>query len=482
MKRASFVHLIFAAAVGMASCTEKAPRVFDLSPDERAQAQLERYREILCSAPCGWLVTVGTQDVGAAGGAYRFRMTFKPNNRVTMYADVDAATSSTPKESSYRLKQMQYPTLMFDTYSYIHLPDDPGAPIPGATQGMGLLSDSDVNLMEDANENKNEFRGVGRKRQCPFIFTKATPEDTLAIAQGAFLTAKETAAARWESVKYPTVATTKMHLQMTVGKRLSSFTYADENSEVQTVFIPSYAALDASSIRLITPFKHGDVEFDQITWNGTEHTVSINGEPHLVYDNRQPSYPLSFGPGKTYNTLTVDKSVLNSAGGSVMLPPFLGVYDKMYSEAIAGANVFIRSFTLIFMRNEQYEEQMHLNVAFSGSSSGAANRTGEALFNVNREADAMYFTSYRLPDTEAGRNMDTIAHALAGSLIAYLLHSGSADSAGVGSNKTLIEPSGNKFKADWTINNVTGLTQALGCLRKTDDPLSYIPGVLGKQE
>jgi hypothetical protein len=480
MKQKTFLYLIFAAMAGMGSCTEKMPHVFDLSPDERAQEYLEQYSQTLCSAPCGWLVTVGTQDVGTAGGAYRFWMTFKPNNRVTMYADIDVTTAATPKESSYRLKQIQYPTLMFDTYTYIHMPDDPGVVIAGATSGLGLLSDSDVSLIEDASGN--EFRAVGRKRQCPFIFTRATPEDTLAIVQGAFATARGTAAARWTNLKYPTIATTKTQLQMTVSERLSSYTYPDENNEVQTVFIPSFAELDANSIRLVTPFKYKDVEFDRIAWNDNskEYTISINGEPHLVYDNRQPSYPLAFGPGKTYNTLTVEKSVLNSAGGSIMVQPFLGIYDRMYSEANTSAGASISKFTLAFMRNEQYEEQMHLNVSFAGSAGGS--KTGEAIFNVSREADAMYFTSYRTPDSEAGRQMDTIGHAIAGSLLSFLLHSGSADSAGVGSNKTAITPSGNTFKADWTINNVQGLTQVLGCLRKTDDPANFMPGTLGKQE
>jgi hypothetical protein len=477
MKRTLFPSLIFAAAAGLTACTEKTPHVFDLSPDERAQEQLVQYQQALCSAPCGWLVTVGTQDVGVAGGAYRFWMTFKPNNRVTMYADVDASTAATPKESSYRLKQMQYPTLMFDTYTYIHIPDDPGTIITGATVGLGLLSDSDVNLKEDASGN--EFRAEGRKRQRPFIFTRATPEDTLAIAQGAFIAARATAAARWVNIKYPTIATTKGRLQMTLSERLSSFTYADENSEVQTVFIPSYVELDASSIRMVTPLKYRDMEIERITWSGTEYTVSINGEPYIVYDARQPSYPLSFGAGKTYNTLTVDKSLLNSAGGSIMVKPFLDLYDKMYRDALENASVSIRNFTLIFRRNEQYDEMLHLNVNFS---KGSDSKTGEAIFNVNKEADAMYFTSYRTPDSEAGRNMDSIGHTVAESLLTFLLHSGSADSAGTGSYKVAIAPSGNTFKADWTINNIPELTQALGCLRKADDPQNFIPGALGKQE
>ncbi|MDR3366249.1 MAG: DUF4302 domain-containing protein [Prevotellaceae bacterium] len=476
MKRKTFLHLIFTAAAAMVACTETEPPVFDLSPDERAQAQLEQYRQILCGAPCGWLVAVGSQDLGVAGGAYRFWIKFRPDNKVTMCGDIDATTAATPKESTYRLKQMQYPTLLFDTYSYIHMPDDPDKAIPDATSGVGLLSDSDVNLMGDVSGN--EFRAVGRKRRCPFIFTRATPEDTLAVLKGDLIAVKETAAARWMGCKYPTVATTQTHLQMTVGKRLSSFTYADENNEVQTVFIPTYAELDANNIRLITPFKYKNIEFERITWNGTDYTVSINGEPHLVYDNRQPSYPLSFGPGKPYNTLTVDKSVLNSSAGSIMVAPFLTIYDKMYSDAFV-SGIDIRSFTLTFEMNELYEEQMRLSVAYSKAS---VSKTGEAIFKVNREADALYLTGFRLPQTDEGVNMDSIGRAISGSLLTYLLHSGSADSLGMAGHRTAVAPSGNKFRADWAVNSIPELTQAVGRLVKIDEPGNYMPGILGKQE
>jgi hypothetical protein len=481
MKRKILTYLTFAAmTTGMCACVEKNQPVFDLSPDERAQAQLEQYQQILCSAPCGWLVTVGSQDEGTAGGAYRFWIKFEPNNTVTMYADVDSTTAATPKQSTYRLKHMQYPTLLFDTYSYIHLPDDPGAPISGATSGKGLTSDSDVNLMGDISGN--EFRAVGRKRQCPFIFTRATPDDTLAITQGALIAVKETAAARWTGCKYPTVTNGKILLQMSVGTRRSSFTYADENSEVQTVSIPSYAELDANNIRLITPFKYRDVEFERITWSGTSYTVAINGEPYLVYDNRQPSYPLSFGPGKTYNTLTVDKSKLNTAAGSIMVAPFLTIYDKMYQDATTRAKINIRSLALIFEMNELYEEQMRLNVTFANTGSATPTKTGEAIFRVNRAIDTIYLTGYKTLPTAEGKNMDSIGHAISGSLLTYLLYSGSVDSAGVGSNRVAIAPSGNKFRADWVINNIPSLTETLGRLVKIGETGSYIPGVLTKQE
>jgi hypothetical protein len=480
MKRKIFLYLIFAAAAGMGACTEKMPHTYDLSPDERAQAQLAEYQQILCSAPYGWLVTVGSQNLDVAGGAYRFWMKFSPNNRVTMFADVDSTTATVPKESSYRMKQMQYPTLMFDTYSYIHLPDDPDAPIPNASAGLGLLSDSDVSLMGDISGD--EFRAVGRKRLCPFIFTRATLDDSLAVARGNLVTVKETVAARWEDVKYPTVRPTpKLLLQMTVGKRLSSFTYADENNEVQTVFIPSYAELDENNIRLVTPFKYKDVEFERITWDGTNHTVIINGEPYLVYDPRQPSYPLSFGPGKTYNTLTVDRSKLNVSGVNVIVSPFLNTYNDMVTAASAEA-VTVSNFTLIFELNDMYEEQMRLSVAFSKEQKA---RTGEAMFKVNRNRtkDTMYFTSYRPLTTANGKNMDSICHLMSGNLLSYLLYERlGTDSVGVNGKKAVINPSGNKFTVDWQTNTVPKLTGNLGRLIMVGNPSNYMPGILGKQE
>ncbi|MDR1341811.1 MAG: DUF4302 domain-containing protein [Prevotellaceae bacterium] len=480
MKKSLLFLTSVALLAGAAGCKEDDKYLFGATPDERIQEQLEEYQSILCSAPCGWLVTVGTQDRGEAGGAYRFWMKFATDNRVTMLGDVDETTATVAKESSYRLKQMQYPTLMFDTYTYIHLPDDPGMAIQGATDGVGLLSDSDVSLSGDISGS--EFRAVGRKRQCPFIFTRATPDDTAAIFSQQALTAlKDTAAKRWEATKYPTINANGFFMQMAVGKRLATFTYTDESSgEASTVFAPVFAEMDAN-IRLVEPFRHGNLEFDKIVWDGKYYRVGGH-DGYIVFDYTRPSYVLPFGPNKTYNAITTDKSKLNVGGGATLSGPFLAVYDEMRSAA-ASSSFFIQSLTFIFEMNERYDEQMRLNVTYhttASPTSGAVASIAEATFRVNRrhgQQDTLYFTGYDQAATQV--NMDRVGPLIANSLLSFLLHSGTAET-GTGATKVGITPSGNEFTVDWVLNKTPGLTSPVGGLYLTSDSqqTTFIPGTL----
>ena len=58
-----------------------------------------------------------------------------------MYCDFEVPPLPAPKESSYRLKALQQPSLIFDTYSYIHILTDPDASVNGGNYGSGLRSD-----------------------------------------------------------------------------------------------------------------------------------------------------------------------------------------------------------------------------------------------------------------------------------------------------------------------------------------------------
>ena len=127
--------LIFSA------CRKDKP-VFDKSPDERINKTLSEYQAALISSPTGWKATI----IPGSGGIYHYYFRFNNENRVVMYSDFDTATAKHQKESSYRLKALQQPTLIFDTYSYLHLLADPDAGVNGGSYGSGLLSDFEFSL------------------------------------------------------------------------------------------------------------------------------------------------------------------------------------------------------------------------------------------------------------------------------------------------------------------------------------------------
>src|SRR5438105_15063684 len=107
MKR--IITYIIATVTVLASC-RKDNHVFDKSPDERINETLSKYQSVISSATNGWNGVIVTGD----GSTFSFYFRFNDSNRVFMFCDFDSTTSTTVKESSYRLKALQQPSLIFD--------------------------------------------------------------------------------------------------------------------------------------------------------------------------------------------------------------------------------------------------------------------------------------------------------------------------------------------------------------------------------
>ncbi|MDR1680748.1 MAG: DUF4302 domain-containing protein [Prevotellaceae bacterium] len=476
MKKTVYYLIAVMLLLGTASCDkeyDKDQYLFGAGPDERLSAALAEYQSVLCEAPNGWFIAIGTLDRGAAGGAYRFWAQFTPNNRVVMYGDINATTAATEKESSYRLKAMQLPTLMFDSYNYIHWPADPALVIPGGSYGAGLTSDYDIHLSGDIRGD--EFKASGRVHECPVIFTKATAEERQAVVNASGLVAiQATVEALWEPLKYPTVDINDFRIQLSIGKRLSSFSYIDDNGAVQTVTIPSFPEFN-NDIRLTEPFEYKDIWFDRIRWNGTGYELNIGNTAYPVYDFGVPFYPLEFGVGKMYRILTIDRAALNTANGNSMLDPFLSVYTAAEAGLHTSATRDLDRLLIIFELNDQSVEQMRLRVMYH---SGSTNYLGEGIFKLNRDDDGnVYFTDFVIASGTVGSNMNgaNTGPKMAPNVLSYLLYSGTST---VGASATVIPPSGNKFKIDWAPNLTPGLTGNLGGFYVVGNPASYIPGTL----
>src|SRR3954464_6059448 len=115
--RKNTIYLIL-AILAFSACSKKdSNRIFTESADERLNKALTDYQNQLAGALNGWKAVV----YPAGGGAYSFYFKFNNQNRVVMYSHFDTTTAAASRESSYRLKALQQPSLLFDTYSYLHL-------------------------------------------------------------------------------------------------------------------------------------------------------------------------------------------------------------------------------------------------------------------------------------------------------------------------------------------------------------------------
>ena len=465
--------LIFiCASLLTGSCDNDEKYLFGTGPDERLQETITKYQDMLCNAPYGWLVAVGTQSTHQLnGGAYRLWMKFSSDNRVTMCSDQSDIAAVTPQTSSYRIKAMLFPTLMFDTYNYLHVMADPAVLITGGTSGSGLYSDFDFEFRTTITGNEDEFVLTGRFNDCPIVFKKATQQEAEAVTEGTLIDIKTTVASYWDTMLYPSIDIGGFIVQMGIGSRLVMITYKEAEGTIQTVMTPAYTEFNRD-VRLMVPFVYENVAFDRLVWNGTKYVVNVLGNNYDVYDHGMPSYPFEFGIDQPYTLLRVSESQLNNAAGKSMVDPFLNdVWNAMYN-AVLTLPRFIDYFTVAFGRDATSNPQMTLT--FSYSNATGTIYLAYAYYRINTESDGtVYFTNMQ---TTAG-NMNTIGPSMAENILSFFLYEGTGLT---GANSNIVVPaSGNKFMLDWAPNMTPGLSATLGGFYVVSNPSCYMPGIPG---
>lgn len=127
------------------ACVDDIDDAFDLPASTRMTAALQEARDILISAPNGWLLEYYSAP-GEVGG-YTLLLAFKADGTVTIAGESELAdcgiTDSVPLRSTslYQLKSDTGPTLTFDTYNSIfHIFSDPNP------DGIGLSGDYEYTI------------------------------------------------------------------------------------------------------------------------------------------------------------------------------------------------------------------------------------------------------------------------------------------------------------------------------------------------
>jgi hypothetical protein len=163
------------------SACKKYDTAFEESPDQRINTALKKYESALTGSAAGWNGTIRTQN----GSIYHFHFRFNNSNRVSMFSDFNLETATTARESSYRLKALQTPALLFDTYSYLHMLSDPDAAVNGGDYGVGLASDFEFSLDSLAADS---ILLTGRVHGTKLTLVKATQADFDAWQNGRWAT------------------------------------------------------------------------------------------------------------------------------------------------------------------------------------------------------------------------------------------------------------------------------------------------------
>lgn len=253
----------------LASC-KKYDDVFEESPDKRLNEILATYQEALISAPYGWKGLV--YPAGLPGTAIGFYFKFDSANRVNMLSDFDTASAVNFRQSSYRLKALQQPCLLFDTYSYIHTLCDPDAGVNGGNYGKGLYADFEFAIDGIYGDT---IKLTGRLNGSKAVFVKATSQE----AQDYYDKKRN-----WEFDNISRFLT--YFKQLTVGQgtydiyvnklqRQVKFVWSDEGGVKSFTTLFLYTPVGISFVTPLNDGKQSISSLDNVQWNETAQRITF---------------------------------------------------------------------------------------------------------------------------------------------------------------------------------------------------------------
>jgi len=261
--------------------------------DQRIAAAMTAYQSKLTKAPFGWIVletTTGTafnQGVSETGpvATFAYFMEFNDSNKVKMFSDFDTSMAIVPKTSDFRVKSLQRPALIFDTYSYLHVPCDPDPRVSKSPFGVGYGWGTDFEFSFADNVNPAQLgdtiRLTGNLNSASAVMVKATKAQRDAYYAGGL---KATMLA-WGNIqnyfKRVTAGATQFEMTPGLGGAKSlDINVLDAGGNLKTVVSNVY--FTATSVNLTSPVTIGTQvinRFENIVWDPGTSTIStsING-------------------------------------------------------------------------------------------------------------------------------------------------------------------------------------------------------------
>jgi hypothetical protein len=254
-------------------------------PDERLNKVLTEYKTQLVGAEHGWKATL----FPAGGAAYTFLFRFSENDRVTTVSDINPGAAA-PLESTYRLKAVQRPSLLFDTYTYLHVLADPDATKSGGDWGQGRYSDFEFSF---DRVTPDSMVLIGNYNGSRLVLTRATADE----ATNYIGRVNENARA-FESInnfslyfKQLVVGGQAFDISVNTNLRTITFTYG-EGTEVKTFTTGYYYTPEG--ITLLQPLVSGGLtistlnalQFDEAR---NRINLSVNGAAGSIQEASKPA-------------------------------------------------------------------------------------------------------------------------------------------------------------------------------------------------
>ncbi|WP_443936706.1 DUF4302 domain-containing protein [Pedobacter sp. MW01-1-1] len=431
-----YILLIVAAII---SCKKDSGPILD-NPDTRLNTEMDAQKELLVAQKDGFFATIFPKG----GKGFSFYITFSEDGTVDMLGDFSDQTFTQLQKSTYRFKALQKPTLIFDTYNYLHLIADPNKDVNGGKSGAGLISDFEFVYTGNVGDTL-KFDGIFNGNKMSMLPLSA--EDSKALIDGGFKKMYDDNAAYMKANRFSEIQLpdgTKETLIIDTAGKVISFFSLDKSQSLHTE--NASFAYGLNKLILSKGISFGDRTFNELIYDAAnnKYYIEIAGSRIDVQNPLKPDAPLyalmGFPLGEyLFTGITIQGNLPQYGINS----PFNAVYNSMVSLFKATKrNVLYTTFG--FGSNNFY-----VQITYSNSSGSSYNAIG--TYKVVRNNDE-FTISDPIGNSNWGPRADEIKP-----LADYLLTG--------------------PFKIDW-VESSDPNSPLLGGFYRTADASSFIYGVL----
>ncbi len=165
----------------------KVDLIFDKLPEVRMAERNAELRNLLTGNTNGWKAFLKTS---LNGSGYGFYMKFNEDETVAMYSDWDNTAAVTSKNSTYSIRYLMNTSLIFDTYNYISIMQDPNPAVNGGVRADGLRSDVEFEFLGYKGVVNHDTVLLRGRRYGNYLYLiKSSAEQSTAYTTGGYLTA-----------------------------------------------------------------------------------------------------------------------------------------------------------------------------------------------------------------------------------------------------------------------------------------------------
>ena len=340
MRKILIIILCITAALSACRKTDFDPTLGD--PNQRLFDTLALRKQALVAAEHGWKTVFSPKG----GGTFLFWMKFDAHDRVDMVSDFNSATAETVKNSSYIVKSIEKPGVIFDTYNYLHILSHPQNSTSGGISGEGRVSDYEF-WFKTVTPDSIVLEGMRNKNI--MVLHKANEDDEAFFKSGGINRVMNEAITRMNG-KFLRLQEGDHQIPTTINftNKLVTLMKITSNNTVEEQ--SSAFTFDADGLTLVTPVTYNGKIYTRIYWDDVNKVFYLlNGTEKIYFEVSDSPTVLPYTPPAQDKLYPGEFAVLKTNPAAL---PQQGRFAALLNEDLERVSAAGRTFNYFYFNFE----------------------------------------------------------------------------------------------------------------------------------